>query len=98
MDHAAIVGLVIEKESIVVLTFVVHLASNADAVIVNAVCGDDLDASAVVVGDDVLNGMRARVAYVYSSLCVSDERCGCGSPTQRSGIYARLLRRRTVAG
>lgn len=91
MDHAAVIGLVVEKESIVVLAFVVHITSNADAVIVNAVCGDDLDASAVVVGDDVLNGMRARVAY-GSSLCVSDGGCGWGSPTQR------LLRRRTVIG
>ena len=67
MDHTAIVGLVAEEESVIILTFVVHLASNADVVIVNAVCGDDLDVGSVGVGDDVLNGMRARLAHVYSS-------------------------------
>ena len=40
--HTAIVGLVAEEESVIVLTLVIHLASNADAVIVNTVCGDDL--------------------------------------------------------
>ena len=95
MDHAAFVGLIVKEVPVVVLAFVVHLTGNADAIVINAVCGNDLDVGAVAVGDDVLNGMRARVAHGCVSLCFSDERCGYGSPTQRSGIYARLLRRRT---
>ena len=81
MDHAAVVGLVVEEEPVIVLTLVIHLASNADAVVVNAVCGDDLDASAVRLSDDVLNSMRACVTYGYSSL-----RINSGSVMRNVGV------------
>ena len=68
MDPSAFIGLIAKEVPVVALAFVVHLTSNADAVVINAVCGDDLYAGSVGLGEDVFNGMRACVTHGYSPL------------------------------
>lgn len=47
MNHAAFVGFIPKKAPVVVLAFVVQLASDDNAIVINAVLGDDLYAGSV---------------------------------------------------
>lgn len=68
MDPSAFVGLIVKEVPVVVLAFVVDLTGDDNTIVINAVCGDDLHAGSVGLGEDVFNGMRACVTHGYSSL------------------------------
>lgn len=51
MNHAAFVGFTAEETTVVVLALVVQLAGNDDAIVINAVFGNNLHAGSVVLSD-----------------------------------------------
>lgn len=75
MNHARFVRLAIKEVPVVILALVVHLTGNDDAIVIDAVFGNDLNASPVGFGDDVFNGMhvthRRMYGHVYGSLLIN---------------------------
>ena len=66
MNHAAFVGFIPKKAPVVVLAFLVQLASDDNAIVINAVLGDDLYAGSVGLSEDVFNGAHVAHRYVRS--------------------------------